>query len=147
MLSWIKTNLVSILISAVATLVVSASFLFVMWRGAENAGKEAREFMRVQGAIIEAHNRISENETRVDRVVVDVVQRAMEAPNANVLVPPDVADAWLDGIDSLRNGETTVDHRDEDLSGPASDHAGKGRTSNRRNSSDFTAAGSSISKV
>lgn len=127
MFGWIKNNAIMVLVSALASMVAAASFLFVMWRGAEHDAQEAKAMAREANQIIAAQTRISENETRVDRVTVDVVQRALEAPNANELVPPDLADAWFGGVDSVRNSASAADKQSEDVQRPKSNDAGEDR--------------------
>lgn len=147
MLGWIKNHALLLCLSTISALVAATSFMFVMWRGAEADAKEAEELARVQGEIILAQTRISENEQHVDRTTAGAVQRVMEAPNAEDLVPPDLADAWLDGIDSLRNGETPTDERHEDVSGLDGGHAVKREPKVRHAHSNVVVPRSGVSKM
>lgn len=147
MFGWIKNNAIMVLVSALASMVAAASFLFVMWRGAEHDASEAKAMAREASQIIAAQTRISENETRVDRVTVDVIQRTLEAPHANELVPPELADAWLDGIDSLRNGQAGPDTRHDDVSRPDGDNAKPRKPDVGGNSSHVAKARVSFSEM
>lgn len=147
MLDWIKDNVIVILATTVAALAVSAAFLFTMWRGAEHEADELRDLARMQSQVIEAQTRISEHEDHTNRITERVIERVMESPNANAPVPSDLADAWLDGIDSLRDDSGKPDERHEELSGPPSADARKGRSDARRIDRDLAKAGSSLSEL
>lgn len=127
MFTWLKNNAIMVLVSALASMVAAASFLFVMWRGAEHDAQEAKDLVREQTQIIHAQTLITENETQVDRVTVDVVQRALEAPHADELVPPELANAWFAGVNSVRDSAAAADRKPEDVQRPARDDAGKDR--------------------
>lgn len=148
MLDWIKTNAILLMAGAITLLVSALSLTFVLWRGAEHDAQVYRDVAQLQGQVIQASNRISEHENQVSHTVERITTRVMESPNASTPIPPDIADAWLDGIDSLRHsGKTPVDGQSSDVPGPRSGDAGEGGANTRHSPDNVSKTGSSISKL
>lgn len=53
--------------------------------------------------VIEALERVSQGRERDRAIVREVAAEIVESPNAEVLVPSDIADLWAAGIDRLRD--------------------------------------------
>lgn len=144
---WIKRHLVAILFSLVSALVAGMAMLFVMWRGAENEADAQRELAEGFREVIKAQTLISQNENRVDNAANNGVRVVLETPNANAIIPPDVADAWLDGVNSLRDDPSRADERNAELSGPASGDANKRRVDSRTAGGNVNRTGSGVPKM
>lgn len=104
-----------------ATLVVISMFLGVnLWltkNALQSAAKTAREHPR----IIQSQDRIAEFENRLDVRLSELEQQIEESPNAQILIPADVANIWADGIDSLRDTGTDADTTAKLMRGPDAD--------------------------
>lgn len=89
--------------------VAATSWLYVDLTLTKKALEEAREVSEAQANIIESQSRITVREIRTNTIVREATQAIEEAPNAQVLVPNDVAVPWADGIDRLRNDAGITD--------------------------------------
>ena len=139
-LNWIRANFTTLLVAACA-------ILFMQWRDAEDEADAAQRALANQVKITEAQGRISEHAQATDNTTRVIIERVMESPNANLLVPPDLADAWLDGIERLRNDNGYTAKPNDDVSGPSGNDAGEKRTDDGRVDSNIGFTGSSILEV
>jgi hypothetical protein len=98
-----------------ATLVVISMFLGVnLWltkNALESAAKTAREHPR----IIQSQDRITEFENRLDLRLNELEQQIEDSPNAQILIPADVATIWANGIDGLRDTGSDADESTKQL--------------------------------
>lgn len=66
---------------------------------------------------------VQQNIDRRDTIIIRASREAdraiQEAPNADTLVPSDVASAWATGIDSVRNAGAKPADTEHDLLGPS----------------------------
>lgn len=66
---------------------------------------------------------VQQNIDRRDTIIIRASREAdraiQEAPNADTLVPPDVASAWAAGIDSVRNAGAKPANTEHDLFRPS----------------------------
>lgn len=92
-----------ILMGVAAALFAVCAFIGIDLWLTKNALQDALATAKEHPKIVESQDRIAELETRLDRILNEVTQTIEESPNAQVLVPADIATAWGDGIDRLRD--------------------------------------------
>lgn len=102
-ITWIKTNAVMIMFSIMMAMTAGLAVLFNMWQGAQHTADTYKHVMEFQDHILTAQSNISQQAHQVDHVVERVTTRIMESPNANTLVPQDLADAYVAGLNSVRD--------------------------------------------
>jgi hypothetical protein len=74
---------------------------------------DARATIASQERIIEALEIVAARQTENRRIIADVTETLQTLPSAEVVVPPDLAELWGNGIDRLRHteGADTSNHR------------------------------------
>lgn len=148
MFTWIKTNAMMLMAWTIAALISTLAIMFVMWRGAEDKVDDYRLVVQAQTQVIEAQNHITEYENHIDQLLTRANRRVMESPNAQVLVPPDLADAWIDGINSLRDsGKSPPNRPNADVPRLRGSDAGKGRANNRGADRNLPATGVGVPEL
>jgi hypothetical protein len=76
---------------------------------AKQAAKAAQAQAVVSEATTKAIDRVTLTERRITNEVQYVTKEIEALPSANALVPDDVAGAWGNGIDGLRDGRAKPD--------------------------------------
>lgn len=115
-----------ILMGVTAALVAVSMFLGVNLWLTRNALQSAMKTAREHPRIIQSQDRITEFENRLDRRLSELAQQIEESPNAQILIPPDVANIWADGIDRLRNEGANADEPAKQLPRSDANKAGSG---------------------
>lgn len=120
MLAWLKGF-------PITHYLIMAAIGWALWTQADLAlTKDALEDQRELTAQYENALEVVQDIDRRDTIIIrasDEADRAIqEAPNADTLVPPDVASAWAAGIDSVRDAGTEPADG-HDLLGPSRDTA------------------------
>jgi len=100
-------SLKNILIVLLVTLLILSTGLYNLWQHDKRKLKAAQDTIAEQTRVILALEAVSVRERVVTRVVDRVVTQISESPNAEILVPSDIAAAWATGIDGLRDDKPT----------------------------------------
>lgn len=74
---------------------------------AEQNLADAHATIASQGRIIDALEVVAARQTENRRIIEDVTETLQTLPSAEVVVPPDLAELWGNGIDRLRHAEGT----------------------------------------
>jgi hypothetical protein len=114
MINW-RIYLVGGLLAAVATGSMYVAHLQTKVRNAEKAKADAEAQLTVTEGTTQAVDRLVIQERTITQEVQNVVREIDALPNGSAPVPDDVASAWADGIDRLR----------DDATPPRGDGAGK----------------------
>lgn len=104
------------------------------------------EALRAQKSLTEALDNQAQLESRLRGIVEDAVSEIEASPNAGELVPPDIATAWYNGIERLRNHEST-DRAGEPKGLSASRGSGPHGANNRTTDYVLAKAGRSLPDV
>jgi hypothetical protein len=116
-LGWIAGGAVALVVGAFSWLAVDLAMTKSALNNANSELKQAEMIIESQERAIEAINIVEEYRTDMRRFTRMLNTRIMEAEGANQEVPPAVANAWADGIDSLR-AQTDDTGRVEDVRTP-----------------------------
>jgi len=148
MFTWIKTNLMAIMGWTIAGLFSALMLMTMLWQNANHDAETYRKLSEDQAQVVRAANRITEREHNLDALLRRANARVMESPNAHVLVPPDLASAWIDGIDSVRHdGKSPTGQPPHDMPRSGSPDAGKERADDSRANHDITKSRDGISSL
>ncbi|GIU67157.1 hypothetical protein [Candidatus Phycosocius spiralis] len=105
MIHW-KAYLIGFLLLALCILSGYMTFLTTQVAKAKQAAKVAQAEALVSKATAKAIDRVTQTERRITHEVQYVTKEIEALPSADAFVPPDVAAAWGNGIDGLRNAST-----------------------------------------
>ena len=107
-MNW-RVYLVGGLLLTMAVLSGYIAHLQTKLRAAEKAATDAAAQVTVSEGTAKAVDRLVIEERTITQEVQNVVREIDVLPTGEALVPEDVADAWADGIDGLRNAISQPD--------------------------------------
>jgi hypothetical protein len=111
MIKW-RVYLIGALLAAMFALSMYIAHLQTETAKAKQAAKIAQAQAVVSEATTKAIDRVTLTERRITNEVQYVTKEIEALPSANALVPDDVAAAWGNGIDGLRDGHAKPDSGD-----------------------------------
>ena len=108
MTNW-RIYLVGFLLASACAASMYIAHLQTKLREAKKAATDAAAQVTVGEGTAQAIDRLVVKERTITQEVQNVVREIEALPTGEALVPEDVADAWADGIDGLRNTAATPD--------------------------------------
>ena len=108
MTQW-RIYLVGFLLASACAASMYIAHLQTKLREAKKAATDAAAQVTVSEGTAQAVDRLVIQERTITQEVQNVVREIDALPTGEALVPEDVADAWADGIDGLRNTTAAPD--------------------------------------
>lgn len=148
MLAYLKTWMFRGLTVAVVVLFFVAAFLYFALEDKQRSLDAANEIIKAQTLVLRIQDRVISFDREITNATNEVIETIEEAPNAETLVPPDVASAWHDAIVRLRdNDKSRAIERNAKLPAIDAGNTASRKLDSRGPSELFSATGRSPAKV